>query len=54
MADPEQQPQGSTEYQLKEPHTYKIVSSLMGAEHELDAINTALVAVDKFKHLKGG
>ncbi len=41
------------EYQLKEPHTYKIITSYMSESFELDAINTALIAVDKHKHLKG-
>jgi hypothetical protein len=41
------------EYQLKEPHSFKICSSTMSEAFELDAINTALIAVDKYKQLKG-
>mmetsp|Transcript_4406 Transcript_4406/g.7275 ORF Transcript_4406/g.7275 Transcript_4406/m.7275 type:complete len:122 (-) Transcript_4406:1010-1375(-) len=52
MADDGAEKQEKAEYQLKEPHSYKILSSTMAEAFELDAINTALVAVDKFKHLK--
>lgn len=42
----------SKEYQLKEPHNYKIIGSYMPESLELDAINIALIAVDKYKQLK--
>ncbi|GFH13207.1 dynein light chain [Haematococcus lacustris] len=40
------------EYQLKHPHSFKICSSTMTEAFELEAINTALIAVDKYKQLK--
>lgn len=40
------------EYQLQHPHSFKILSSYMPESFELDAINTALIAVDKYKQLK--
>ena len=50
MADEEQGT--SKEYQLQSPHKYHIVSSYMPETLEQDAVNIALVAVDKFKQLK--
>lgn len=52
MADDGQVETKEKEYQLQNPHSYKIVSSYMPESFELDAINTALIAVDKYKHLK--
>ncbi|KAF5826075.1 dynein 11 kDa light chain, flagellar outer arm, partial [Dunaliella salina] len=40
------------EYQLKNPHSFKIISSYMPESFEVDAINTALIAVDKYTQLK--
>lgn len=54
MAEDGQADGQKQEYQLKEPHSFKICSSTMSEAFELDAINTALIAVDKYKHLKGG
>jgi hypothetical protein len=39
MAAEEQQQEGG-QYQLREAHHYKIIASLMGAEYEVEAINT--------------
>lgn len=49
QAEGGQQQQG---YQLKEQHYYKVVTSYMPESFEQDAIQIALVAVDKFKQLK--
>ncbi len=51
MADEEGGNQNK-EYQLQNPHKYKIMSSYFPESLEQDAINISLVAVDKFKHLK--
>lgn len=51
MADEEQQ-ETKKEYQLKSEHSYKIVTSYMQQAFEEHAAQIAIVAVDKFKHLK--
>eukprot|EP00798_Chlamydomonas_sp_ICE-L_P007943 gene7943-1158_t len=51
MADEEPENK-SGEYQLQSEHKFKLVTSYMPETLEQDAINIALVAVDKFKQLK--
>ena len=50
MADEDQGKE--KEYTLQNPHKYHVVSSYFPETLEQDAINIALVAVDKFKQLK--
>ena len=48
----EDAPQQEQAYQFKEQHHYKIVTSYMPESYEQDAVQIALIAVDKFKQLK--
>ena len=43
---------GEQAYEMRGTHTCRIISSYMPESFELTAINTALVAVDKYKQLK--
>lgn len=46
------EPQEQTQYQLQRQHYYKIVTSYMPESFEQDAVQIALVAVDKYRQLK--
>jgi hypothetical protein len=49
MAEEQQEPQG---YQMQSTHTYKVITSYMAETFEQDAIQTSLIAVDKYRQLK--
>lgn len=51
MADEKEQ-QGEQGYQLQSQHFYKIITSYMPESFEQDAVQIALIAVDKYRQLK--
>ncbi|GLI69250.1 hypothetical protein VaNZ11_013827 [Volvox africanus] len=46
------EPQEPTGYQLQKQHYYKIITSYMPESFEQDAVQIALIAVDKYRQLK--